>query len=386
MNNLENLKQRIDAVSHALRTLSDTIWNHPELAYKEYTAAEEAKKFLEAQGFETVNPYCGLDTAFKAEYGSSGPSFAIFAEFDALPDVGHGCGHNLICAAALGAFCAVARELEARKLPGRVVLIGSPAEESGGGKIKMIKAGCLEGINAAMMVHPSFRATPDTGSSAITRFDVVFHGKASHAAGAPELGLNALAAVNLLFAAVNAFREQVPEDSRMHGIITDGGEAPNITPSRAACRFFLRSTSEEWIKKIEKRFLDIVHGAELMTGTTAEVTPFNVPYMSRKPNAALNRVYIESMTELGVQCIIPTRGGRGSSDFGNVSHAVPGIHPYFPVTDHEIACHSIQFRDASKTDFAFSNAMKASASMAAAAVKYLTEPDFKKEVDDGFKK
>lgn len=386
MDCLENLTAHIGGIKKRLRCLSDAIWNNPELAYKEFFAVEQAVEFLKEQNFTPETNYGGIATAFKAEYGTGKPAFAIFAEFDALPDVGHGCGHNLICASALAAFCAAAKILSENNLPGKIILLGSPAEESGGGKIKMINKGCLDGVDAAMMVHPSFRATPDTGSSAITRFDVIFHGKASHAAGAPELGINALAAVNLLFAGVNAYREQVPEDSRMHGIITDGGEAPNITPARAACRFFLRSTSQEWIEKMEKRFKDIVHGAELMTGATAEIIPFNIPYMARKPNAALNKLYIESISRLGMNYVLPARGGRGSSDFGNVSQSVPGIHPYFPVTDHEIACHSDAFRIASGSDFAFDNAMTAAAAMANIAIQYLTDSSFKEQVDADFKR
>ena len=385
MNRLEDLKQYISGIAPRLRTLSDAIWNHPELAYKEYFAVEQAQNFLQEQGFDVVNPYCGLETSFRAEYGTGSPVFAVFAEYDALPDVGHACGHNLICAAGLAAFCAVAQTMKQQQLPGKVVLLGSPAEESHGGKVKMIQAGCLEGIDAAMMVHPSYRTTPDTGSCAITRYDVVFHGKAAHAAAAPELGINALAAVNLLFSGVNAFREVLPEDARMHGIITDGGEAPNIIPARAACRFFLRSVSEKWIKMMEKRFLDIVHGAELMTGATAEVKLFNVPYMSRMPNSAMNRIYLESMTANGFKYVIPVHGARGSSDFGNVSHAVPGIHPYFPIADHEIAAHSPAFREAAGTDFAFENAMKAASAIANVALTYLTDPDFRSEVDSEFK-
>ena len=386
MNTLENLYTHIGGIKKRLRCLSDAIWNNPELAYKEFFAAEQAIEFLKEQNFTPQSRYCGIDTAFKAESGNGTPVFAIFAEFDALPDIGHGCGHNLICASALAAFCAVADLLKKLSLPGKVVLLGSPAEESGGGKIKMINQGCLDGIDAAMMVHPSYRATPDTGSSAITRFDVIFHGKASHAAGAPELGINALSAVNLLFAGVNAYREQIPEDSRMHGIVTDGGEAPNVTPARAACRFFLRSTNQEWIAKIEKRFRNIVHGAELMTGTTAEIIPFNIPYMARKPNSELNKIYLESISKLGMNYVIPARGGRGSSDFGNVSQQVPGIHPYFPITDHEIACHSDAFRIASGSDTAFDNAMIAAAAMANTAFKYITDNDFKAKVDADFKR
>ena len=383
---LENLTAHIGGIKKRLRCLSDAIWNNPELAYKEFFAVEQAVEFLKEQDFTPQTNYGGIATAFKAEYGSGKPTFAIFAEYDALPDIGHGCGHNLICASALAAFCAAAKILSENKLTGKIILLGSPAEESGGGKIKMIANGCLDGVDAAMMVHPSYRLTPDTGSSAITRFDVIFHGKSSHAAGAPELGINALAAVNLLFAGVNAYREQVPEDSRMHGIITDGGEAPNVTPARAACRFFLRSTNQEWIKKMEKRFKDIVHGAELMTGATAEIIPFNIPYMARKPNAALNKLYIESISRLGMDYVIPELSGRGSSVFGNVSQCVPGIHPYFPVTNHEIACHSDAFRIASGSDFAFDNAMNAAAAMANIAIQFLTDSSFKEQVDADFKR
>ncbi|MBE6387711.1 MAG: M20 family metallopeptidase [Lentisphaerae bacterium] len=383
---LSFLVDEIAGIKGDLRKLSDDIWNNPELAYQEHFASTQAKNLLENLGYSVKKPCFGLDTAFTAEYGSGTPVFAIFAEYDALPEIGHGCGHNLICAAAIAAFHAAARAISEKKLSGKVVLLGSPAEESGGGKVRMIENGCLQSVDAAMMVHPSFRAIPDTGSTAISRFDVIFHGKASHAAGAPELGVNALAAVNLLFAGVNAYREQTPENVRMHGIITCGGEAPNITPDLASCRFFLRSTDQKWMEKIEKRFLDIVRGAELMTGATAEVKPFNIPYKARRPNDALNRNFLEGITKLGVKYIIPATGGRGSSDFGNVSQLIPGIHPYFPVADHEIPGHSQLFRDACGTDFAFGNAMTAAAAMADTAVKYITDANFKAEVDAGIAK
>ena len=151
MKNLDDLRQFISQIAPRLHDLSHALWSHPELAYQEYFAVEEALKFLREQGFSPVNPYCGLETSFRAEYGSGSPTFAIFAEYDALPDVGHACGHNLICAAALAAFCAVADFLKQGQHPGKVVLLGSPAEESGGGKVRMIGEGCMEGIDAAMM-------------------------------------------------------------------------------------------------------------------------------------------------------------------------------------------------------------------------------------------
>lgn len=386
MDFLEKSATYIKEIKENLHQLSDAIWNKPELAYKEFFAVEKAVEFLKGENFAPETNYCGLETAFKAEYGNGKPVFAIFAEFDALPDVGHGCGHNLICASALAAFCATAKIIAENSLPGKVVLLGSPAEESGGGKVKMIEKGCLDGVDAAMMVHPSFRTVPDTGSSAITRFDVIFHGKAAHAAGAPELGINALSAVHLLFAGVNAYREHLPESARIHGIITGGGEAPNIIPARASCRFFLRSTEQEWIGKIEKRFRDMVNGTELMTGAKAEIIPFNVPYMARNPNAELNKFFLESISRLGMDYTIPSRGGRGSSDFGNVSQQIPGIHPYFAIADKEIACHSDAFKVASGTDFAFENAMTAAAGMANTALHYLTDSDFRNKVAAEFRK
>ena len=374
----------IDSIKGDLRELSDAIWNNPELAYKEFFAAKTAAALLEKLGYAVQTPCFGVDTAFTASYGSGAPCFAIFAEFDALPGIGHGCGHNLICAAAIGAFHAVVQQLKAANIKGRVVLLGSPAEESGGGKIKMIEQNCLDGIDAAMMVHPSYRTVPDTGSSAICRYDITFHGKEAHAAGAPELGINALSAVNLLFAGVNAYREHTPEFARMHGIITDGGKAPNITPGTASCRFFLRSTEQKWMQEIDKRFLDIVRGAELMTGATAEIEAFNTPYQARIPNSALNRLYLEGVSALGLKYEIPKIGGRGSSDFGNVSQRIPGIHPYFSIADHEISGHSEEFEAASGTDLAFENAMKAASAMANAAFTYISDVDFKQEVDADF--
>ena len=364
--------------------LSEAVWKHPEIAYEEHFACQTQVDLLRSLGFHVTTPYCSLDTAYRAEYGSGGILFAFVAEYDALPGLGHGCGHNLICTAALAAFCAVARILEKYQIPGKIVLLGTPAEESGGGKVRMLEKGCLDDISASMMVHPSWRTTPDTGSSAIHRFDVVFTGKSAHAAAAPELGINALDAVLLLFNAVNAMRQQLPETCRVHGVVREGGNAPNIIPERASCRFFLRSTDEEWIGKLEDRFRKMVQGASLMTGAEYTITPFQIPYMSRNPNQTMNQAYFEIASRLGLNPVIPKRSARGSSDYGDFSHKRPGIHAYFGIAQKEMAAHSQEFAEAASSSYAFEQTLKAALAMAEIAVRYLTDSRFRTDVQKDF--
>ncbi len=375
----------IEEKSAELRRLSDAIWSKPELAYHETFACAEQVKLLREYGFEVTTPYCGIETSYRAEFGTGEPVFAIAAEYDALPDVDHGCGHNLIAAAAMGAAYAVKKVMEEQKIPGRLVIFGTPAEEGGGGKVKMMKHNCLDGIDAVMMVHPSHRTVPDTGSNAIRRFSVEFTGKSAHAAGSPELGLNALDAVVLFFSGINAWRQQIPEAARIHGIITSGGDAPNIIPSRSSCRIYLRSRDEEWIEKMERRFRDIVRGAELMTGTTAEVKEYSVPYKSRKPNPEMNAEYISACGILGMNPEYPDVTGRGSSDFGDFSQAAPGIHPYFAVSHRKIAGHSLEFNEAARSDFGFEQMKKAAAAMASVALRFMTDGEYRTKVKDSFK-
>ena len=383
-NILQELFAEIESNREQWQNLAQSIWETPELGYHENHASRAQVDLLKKEGFQVTIPYCGLDTAYKAEAGSGKPVFAFVAEYDALPKLGHGCGHNLICTAALAAATAVKTLLQKNQIPGTVIVLGTPAEESGGGKIKMLEQNCLVGIDAAMMVHPSWRTTPDTGSTAIRRFDVEFTGKAAHAAATPELGQNALDAVLLLFNGLNAWRQQLPENARLHGIILDGGKAPNIIPDYAKCRFYLRSTEEEWIEKMEKRFHEMVKGAELMTGTVSRTTPYNVPYKIRNPNAPMNRVYVEAAKALGLNPVIPARAGRGSSDFGDFSHEIPGIHPYFGIADHEIACHSEDFAEAAATDYGRNQMLKAAAAMAKTGFDFFTQKTFRDEVFQAF--
>ena len=360
--------------------LASDIWNNPELGFEERHACARQTTLLKELGFDVEVPFAGLETAYKGTRGGAGPVFCFVAEYDALPGLGHGCGHNLICTAALAAGWATAELLAQRDLPGRVVVMGTPAEESRGGKVLMLREKALDGVDAVMMVHPSWRTTPDMGALAIRSFEIVFHGKEAHASGSPDLGLNALDGVMLFFAGINAWRQQMPAEARVHGIVTDGGEAPNIIPGRAACRFFLRHPEEGVLDTMERRFRDIAHGAELMTGTTAEIVQCDQPYRARRPNRRMNSLYFTAAEAVGLTPVIPTDLRRGSSDFGDFSQVIPGIHPYFGIAQREIAGHSSELAAAAGSDYGKEQMLKAAAAMGQVGYQFLADPSFRGEV------
>lgn len=362
------------------RELAQKIWAKPEIGFQEKFACAEQIKILENCGFEVTSPYAGVETAYLATYGSGKPTFCFVAEYDALPGLGHGCGHNLICAAAISAGYGVKKIMDKKQISGRIIVMGTPAEESYGGKVLMLKENCLSDIDAVMMVHPSWRTTPDTGSTAIRRFDVEFFGKSAHAAAAPELGLNALDASILLFTGINAWRQQLPENARIHGVIKDGGVMPNIIPDYSLSRFYLRSTSDNTLDAIEKRFKDMAKGAALMSGTDYKIKAYNTPYRSRQPNQELNKLYMKYATEEGLNPVIPSRGGRGSSDFGDFSQQVPGIHPYFAISQHEIAAHSTDFAEAANSEYGMSQMIKAATVMAKIGLTFMVDAEVRKKV------
>ena len=384
---LREINEQIQSFQAELRDLSDYVWEHPELAFQEHLACARQREFLERHGCQVTTPAFDVETAYATEYSNGdGPVFAMAAEYDALPGIGHGCGHNLICASGVAGFLAARGVMQAHGIKGRLVLLGTPAEEGGGGKVMMLRKGCLDGVDAVMMLHPRWYSLPDPGSSAIRRFTVDFKGLSVHASK-PEAGRNALDAVMLLFAGVNAWRQQLPEFTRVHGIVKDGGKAPNIIPDHASASFYLRSMDEPWEEFLEERFRRIVAGAAMMTDTESTITPTGVPYMSRKPNRPMNELFCELMKEQGLPPDLSRMSdNRGSSDFGDFSHKCPGIHGYFAIADHVIEGHSLEFSQAAKSDLGFANAMKAAAVMAAIAVRFFEDASFREEIRRDFEK
>ena len=378
------IREEFAKLQDELKTLALDLWEHPETAWNEVYSSRKLCNFLTEHQIGTEQGYCGFPTAFRGESGSTpGKTFAFACEYDALK-TGHACGHNLIAACSAGAMIAASNIMKHLNLPGRLIILGTPAEESGAGKVHLLKHNVLDGIDAVMMAHPGKCTIPDRGSLAIRRYDVTFHGQSAHASGSPELGVNALDAVMLLFSAVNAQRQQMPESCRIHGIVTDGGVAPNIIPDSASCRFFLRSASEEWMEKLGQRFDNMVKGVALCTGAEYTKKSVSIDCRSRKPNAALNEAYVELITELGEEISPVPKEGRGSSDFGDFSQVIPGAHPYFAITDPCNGAHSPEFMEAARSKRGLDAMIKASQALTYTACKFLTEEEFQKKVQADF--
>ncbi len=380
------IKKTIAKHSGQLESLAMKIHRNPELGFAETKACAWQVQLLKKWGFSVKTPFAGLSTAYNAVGGRGKPVFCLMAEYDALPEMGHACGHNLICAAAIGAGVALRDVMKREKIAGTVVVMGTPAEEAKGGKVKMMQKGALKGIDAAVMAHPLFRTTPDTGSTAFRPVDVSFDGVSAHAAASPEKARNALDAVMLLFAGVSAWRQQLPESSRIHGVVTEGGVVPNIIPDLASCRFYIRSPDEDVLADMVERFGDIVKGAALMTGTKARIAPALEAYRAHLINKPFNEAFMEAAEAVGLNPVIPDKPGRGSSDFGDVSCVVPGAHFYFGIARRVIAAHSVAFRKAAGSAYGLKQMLRAAEAMAQVGYRYFTDDAFGKNVHEDFRK
>lgn len=380
------IRATVQREGSALKSLARRIHANPELGYREKDACDWQTALLKRRGFKVQRPYAGIPTAFRASFGRGRPVFCLMSEYDALPDIGHACGHNLIAGAALGAGFSLAERIRQERLSGTIVILGTPAEESGGGKVRLISRGALKDVDAVLMAHASFRTIPDNGSSAIARYDAVFTGKAAHAAALPEAGLNALDAAMLVFQGVNAWRQQLPESSRIHGIIAEGGVVPNIIPERAVCSFYIRSPDNAVHAGMIRRFKDIVRGAALMTGTRFTLTETEPPYMARRPNHPLNDAYVEAARAVGLNPQSVTQVGRASSDFGDVSQVRPGSHVYFGIGKKKIALHSEEFRHASGSAYGQQQMLKAAEALARVGYRYFTDSAFRQAVLADFRR
>lgn len=365
------------ALKADLVALSRAIHADPELAYHEYHAAERICALLERYGHTVERGTGGLETAFRSRIGpASGPCVALLAEYDALPDVGHGCGHNLLAMTNVGAYLLAGREAE--RLEVAIDLIGTPAEESSGGKIDMLERGVFDDCVAVLSTHPA----PDRWSVGerllgVQNFRVGFHGLAAHAAAAPERGKNALSAAIRLFVGLDGWREQLPADARVHGIITRGGDAPNIIPSYAEAIIGLRSADARRLEAMIEQFMRIAEGAALQTGTRVEISEYTRLHYPKKPDPALTDVLAEELTKRGVAF---QRGelAMASSDLGNVSQVKPTSTISFPVSTERIPGHSHQMTEASRSDLAHENAALTCEMLGAAALRVATDETTRK--------
>ena len=360
----------IETSRQELFDLSLDVHAHPELNYQEYYSSNALAGFLEKREFAVERGIGGVETAFRATIpggGGEGPTIAVLAEYDALPEIGHGCGHNLIAMAAMGA--ALGLQANAAELPGKVVVIGTPAEEGGGGKIRLLEAGVFDGVDATLSSHPfsnrtvipATAARGESWSLAMVGYRYMYHGRAAHAAAAPEAGINALNAVIHLFTGIDALRQHLRDDVRIHGVITDGGLAPNVVPEFAAANFMLRSRDGRYLSdEVVGKVRQVAEGAAAMTGARLEVEEFYPFYENVQPNVALAQAVGANAQSLGFRLDEPVAGRPGSgasTDFGNVSQAMPAYELRYAVSETPVASHTRDMCETATTGLALSNAL-----------------------------
>ena len=395
----ETATKAIDAASEELFGIALDIHAHPELNYQEFHAAKLLSDTLEAHDFAVERGIGGVETAFRAtlEGGAGdGPTVAVLAEYDALPEIGHGGGHNLIAMAGLGAGLGVQANI--KNLPGRLVVIGTPAEEGGGGKIKLLDAGVFDGVDICLSSHPSSNRTVipqdiplgESWSLAMVGFRYIYHGKAAHAAAAPEEGINALNSLIHLFTGIDALRQHLREDTRIHGIITDGGLAPNVVPEFAAANFMLRCRDRNYLSDvIVGKVLKIAEGAALISGATLEVEPYYPFYENVLPNGVLAENFRANAEAVGMRIDAPTGGRRGSgasTDFGNVSQVLPSLELRYAVSETPVPSHSRQMTETAITETALSSALNVAKGLSLTAGDFLRDPARLKEAQAEFAK
>lgn len=380
----EQVLRAIDTASDELISLARRIHANPEIGFQEAQSSKWLCETLERHGFKVTRGVAELPTAFRAEVAGKkgGPTVAFLAEYDALPDIGHACGHNLICTGALGAGIGLAAAMN--ELPGTILVLGTPAEEGGGGKVIMLEKGAFKGVDVAMMFHPASYTLTGRPSLASNRLKLKFVGKAAHAAATPDEGINALDAMIQTFVNIGLLRQQLRPDARVHGIITYGGAAPNIIPDRTEALFSVRAADRPYAEEVLERVIGCAEAGARGTGAKLEYE-IKKGYEAIKPNGPLALTFAGHLEDLGWPVDPPpARSKMGSTDMGDVSQVIPAIHPYLTI-GREIAGHSVEFREASHSPQGFKAMITAAKAMALTGYDVLTQPDLLSRVRDDFK-
>ncbi len=379
--------QAVDGLADELETLSHKIHDSPELCFKEERAHAWLTEFLEKHGAKVERSIGGLPTAFRAtiEGAGPGPTVAIMAEYDALPGIGHACGHNVIATAGTGAGAALAVALRTLPFPGRVQVIGTPAEEGGAGKVRLMEAGVFRDVDAAMMIHGRCGTMVWRPSLGIIKVKAEFHGKATHASSWPWRGVNALNAVVQLFVGLDQMRQQLRPDARVHGIIVKGGEQPNIIPEYTRADFYLRALTKDSCHELLRRFTNCAEGAAVATGCRVEVTAEPTIHDPLKANATMAGLFEKNLAFIDFP-VDPEDGeaGYGSTDCGNVSQALPTIHPYIRISPDGVPGHSREFAEWARSPLARAGLVAGAKALALTALDLLAAPEQLKAAKDEF--
>ncbi len=375
----------IDARRQQLSELSLRIHANPELAFQEFKAADWLTEYLETNGFSVERGICELPTAFRAIYGTGEPVIAVLAEYDALPKLGHACGHNLIATSAIGAGVAAKQAVD--RFGGSIMVIGTPGEELYGGKVVMAERGAFDCVDMAMIVHPGGESTATMYTLACQTLDVEFFGKAAHAAARPEAGINALEAMLQSFNAINSLRQHIRDKARIHGIITDGGEAANIVPTHTAGSFIVRAEDDVYLDELKEKVINCFTGAATASGARLEYKWAEVRYAPMLNNLTMARLFTRNMKSLRREMSLgDAHVSSFSTDVGNVSQLVPTIQPLVAIAPPDVLIHSPQFALAADSEAGLGSLLDASKAMAMTVVDLLASPETAARVRAEFKK
>lgn len=370
-----DILKRVEEISGELDELRKFIYENPELGFEEYKSSKAHIDLLKKHGFEIECPYMGCETSFKAVYDSKkeGRTVSYLSEYDALPGIGHGCGHNILGATATGAGIVLSKLID--EIGGRVIVFGTAAEEVGGTKIEIANSDELKDVDVAIEMHPaSYNSlTPNSLALSTRRFE--FFGKTSHASDAPEKGINALDAQIVLFSAINALRQETKDGMRIHGIIKDGGKAANIIPDYTDSRFYARSPEKKDLLEILEKLENCAKGAALATGCEVKISEYEKGNDNTVRNNAFNAVLKEKLEKYLDEEIKDIELNKGSTDAGNFSHEVPTIHGYFKIADESVNGHTVELREATMTDYAFSQMKKVIAAIVEVGITILTDDE-----------
>lgn len=368
-----------------LQELSEYIYAHPELGHEEFLSSRAHVECLKTHGFEVEYPYLGIETAFRAVYKGQkeGPTIAYLSEYDALPGIGHGCGHNLLGATDTGAGIALSKVVD--EIGGTVVVLGTPAEETSGEKVTMAESGTFDEVDVAFCTHPSDGYYASGRSMAMEALEFRFYGKTAHAAAAPFEGRNALDACLNFFHNVSTLRQQIHPTARVHGVIKEGGEAANVIPDYTRAEFYVRALDLAYLNELREKVIQCAHAGAIAAGCEMEWAYYEASYHNMLTNQSLSDLYNENMKELGIEMKVEQRDSMGSMDMGNVSQVVPAINPYFEITNGaSISAHTVEFRECTKTEEAYQAMEKTIEGLTKTAIDLIANPEKLQKIKQEF--
>ncbi len=382
----EDLFKGIENIKEELINMNKYIYENPELGHEEFKAMAILCDFLEKNGFNITKGAYGLKTAFIGEYKSQkdGPTICYLCEYDALPSIGHGCGHNMIGTMSAGASVLLSKEIE--NIGGRILVYGTPAEESNGAKVDFALNGAFSDVDVAMLLHPKSGNSEESGHSlAIDALEFEFFGKTSHAASAPEEGINALDSCIQLFNGINALRQHVKSDVRIHGVIKNGGVAANIVPDYAVARFYIRASTRKYLNEVVYKVKNTAKAAADMTGATYKINNYEYSFDELMTNDALSKAFNENLIKTGIDKIEKPSKSAGSTDLGNVSLKVPSIHPNIGLGKDEINGHSREMADLTITQIGEERLIQGTLALALTGYDVICDEKLLKNIKDEFR-